>query len=125
MKRALFLLLFLSLLAPTAGAQVTSYTLAGGEVDEETIANGQYLPIVQRQDTLLLWIESVTKEDPPSREKARAADIVVWCYPDRYPDPRHPLPGAEIVVVRQSAGRLIFAEQGILPSRLRKTPMSH
>jgi hypothetical protein len=45
-----------------------------------------------------MWIQGVSKESPPDREASRLADVVVWCYPQKYPDERHPLPDAKGIV---------------------------
>lgn len=84
--------------------QVTNFELVGGQVLVETLRGhdrGQYLAVrpVGRRDTLWLWMEGVTRSRGPSREAARAADLVVWCYPGQYGDDRHVLPSVEEVTV--------------------------
>lgn len=98
MWRLLICLLFVNWLAftPVLGQQKT-FELVGGHLLFGTLqghTKGQYLAIrpVGRRDTLWLWIEGVQKRKGPSLEAARAADLVVWCYPKLYPDPRHVMP---------------------------------
>jgi hypothetical protein len=96
------LLLGLLLLPASADAQARTYELVGGEVLFETLhghERGQLLAVrkVGERDTLLLWTQGVTQKSGPSREAARVADIVAWCYPGQYPDPRHVLPAARRV----------------------------
>lgn len=93
--------------------QVTNFELVGGQVLVETLRGhdrGQYLAVrpVGRRDTLWLWMEGVTRSRGPSREAARAADLVVWCYPQQYQDDRHVLPSAEEIAVatQREDGRL-------------------
>jgi len=93
--------------------QVTNFEVVGGQVLVETLRGhdrGQYLAVrpVGRRDTLWLWMEGVTRSRGPSREAARAADLVVWCYPQQYEDRRHVLPSAEEVAVatQREGGKL-------------------
>lgn len=54
-------------------------------------------------DTLRVWVQGVRwPNQPPNRDSARAADRVIWCYPQRFESSKHVLPGVE--------GRVLFKE---------------
>lgn len=92
-------------LVPLVGlGQVRTYEQVGGHFHLETLVEhkkGQYLPVrpVGKKDTLMMWLEGTTNERAPDRAAAAAADVVVWCHSDQYPDPRHPLPQAGRIYV--------------------------
>lgn len=108
----LLLILSVLLAVGTADGQVLrSYEQLGGHFSAKVIRSdgGLYIPVrpVAQEDTLWMWIEEATPQKAPSREAARMADLVVWCYPERYSDKRHVMPEAErtFVVQHQREGK--------------------
>jgi hypothetical protein len=94
----------LTLLTWTAHGQSRTYELVGGALLTDTIqehTDGQYLPVrpVGSADTLWVWIQGVTRDQGPHRREAQSADLVAWCFPGAYPDPRHVLPSARRVYI--------------------------
>jgi len=100
-------LVFILLLLPiSAEGQVERYDLVGGRLPpQELMSEGVYLPVAGEADTLLLYAQHVTVEEGPDRTAARAADVVVWCLPEMYPDPRHPLPDHRLIALSTETTR--------------------
>lgn len=98
----------LLLVAVCAGASAQGYRdLAGREGYAEVLTEegrGMYTRLYRpaHADTVWAWIEHVGPEDPPNYDAAGHADIVIWCYPGRYPHENHALPEAkgQIRVIR-------------------------
>lgn len=56
-----------------------------------------------KQDTVRVWVQGVRWPDqPPNRDSSRAADMVIWCFPQRFESEKHVFPEAE--------GRVLFKE---------------
>jgi hypothetical protein len=108
--------LLLALLPDLASAQpARTFEVLGGSTHPDSLRAGTMLTLtewrISGSDTLRVWAERTTRRQPPSREKARAADRVVWCYPSRYPDERHLFPGAHVVLsftVQQEGAELVL-----------------
>lgn len=84
--------------------QARTFELIDEEVDIPKIRehnDGEYVSIrpVGRADTLSLWVQGVTQEEGPDRDKADRADLVVWCFPDIYPSSKHALSSADRIAV--------------------------
>jgi len=98
MREAICAVVLCFLAVPTP-AQVTGYRLLAGHYIQDVIEgheNGLYLPVTTPvTDTLWMWVEGLEKGETPSYQAASMADVVVWCYPQKHPDPRHALSGAE------------------------------
>jgi len=112
-----FAAVLLVALAPTlaSGQPARTFEVLGGSTASDSLRAGTMLTLtewrISGSDTLRVWAERTTRRQPPSREKARAADRVVWCYPSRYPDERHLFPGAHVVLSfagRQEGADLIM-----------------
>lgn len=104
-------LLFTFFLLGSSEAQSRKFEVVGEDVDIPELrahSYGQYIQVrpVGRSDTLSLWVEGVTRERGPSWARAFNADIVLWCYPEKYSIPTHVLPSAErILVITESYNR--------------------
>jgi hypothetical protein len=95
--------LLFALLPVLASAQpARTFEVLGGSTHPDSLSDGTMLTLtewrISESDTLQVWAERTTRRQPPSREKARAADRVVWCYPDQYPDDRHLFPDARVML---------------------------
>lgn len=66
-------------------------------------------------DTLKIWVQGVRlRKQPPNRDSAATADLVVWCFPQHYQSDKHIFPGAEGVVrFREQNGRLAVIADGV------------
>lgn len=104
MSRLFSVLAFCLLLTATANGQARGYEVVGGTLLTDTIqehTDGHYLSVrpVGTTDTLWVWVQGVTRDQGPHRREAQRADLVAWCYPGAYPDPRHVLPTARRVYI--------------------------
>jgi len=106
----IFSLLFLPLLSNTLSAQPTvkSFKVVEGE------GFGTY-KLATGGDTLSAWIEHASLSDAPNRNRARRADMVVWCYPQRHSHPNHIFPEAEgkIYSVRVGDMMTFYTNRGL------------
>jgi len=61
-------------------------------------------------DTLQIYVQGVVKgQVRPNRKKAAKADLVIWCFPTRYPHPNHIFPEAEgRIYVNEDQNREVF-----------------
>ena len=104
MRKIVFALITCALLFAQDARGQRVYEQIGGHYLEDVVRehrNGIYLPVrpIGTRDTLLMWVQGVSRSRGPDYEAARHADVVVWCYPSKYPDTRHPLPNAGVVAV--------------------------
>jgi hypothetical protein len=106
----------LSLLLPllACGQPTRTFEVLRGPTAADSLRAGTMLTVTEwritNADTLRLWVERTTTSAGPSRGRARSADRVIWCYPERYPDERHLFPGARVVLSlsRARAGRRLI-----------------
>lgn len=78
---------------------VENYPVTNVEVKE----NGVYATLLDQgnelppePDTFRVWVQHVNDENlGPDWQRAREADKVLWCYPDKYRTPKHIFPHAE------------------------------
>jgi hypothetical protein len=122
MKRTLIVALLF--LAPAiASAQLMSFKkVAGPPISKLGSSSGDYFlsTFKSNGDTLLVWMQHVTKGRRPNYNAARHADVVIWCYPNKWPVPNHVLPNirGKIAVVRQNDVYWVIPEQSIWWERL-------
>ena len=84
------------------GQPARTFEVLEGSTHPDSLRQGTMLTLTEWRitgsDTLRVWAERTTPEVGPSRKAAQEADLVVWCYPGRYPDQRHLFPTADVVL---------------------------
>lgn len=100
-RKTLSILLLSLLLAIPVSGQVPLKVLDGPALDRVPTMlerGGAYVTVYHqnRGDTLRAWVQHVTTTHvTPDYGRAEEADLVIWCYPGRYPHPNHVMPDAE------------------------------
>jgi hypothetical protein len=120
-----YVALLIALLVPvTAEGQVVGLKqVAGPKITTTETEGGTYIRAVRPEsvsDTIRVWVEHITPTSAPDYQSARKADLVVWCYPSKWPAPNHVLPNVsgKIAVVRQNDVYWVISEQSIWWDRL-------
>ena len=95
--------LLLALLPALSSAQpARTFEVLSGHTHPDSLRAGTMLTVtewrISEADTLRLWVERTTRSKGPSLKNSAEADRVIWCYPDRYSDPRHLFPDAQVVL---------------------------
>lgn len=119
MLRRIAVTLALCFLAPTIAAAQVPLKVVDGPAPERVPTmlerGGAYVTVYHqnRADTLRAWVQHVTTTHrTPDYDRAEEADLVIWCYPDRYPHPNHVMPNAEgRLKIMRSGDQLWVAEK--------------
>lgn len=86
--------------------------VSGPPIEKLRKTSGQFIQLQPfgKTDTLLTWVEHLDPVgDSPDYRAAAKADLVIWCYPERYPSDKHVFSDAEGRVYLQKGEKSLWA----------------